>query len=106
MMSDSEFINFIDGLEKPSGISLEDWLRLIRIARIGAAVQPRPISEAPKDDLILAFSALGGGQWDVLFLDPTETSDYPWKTRDGQEGYHKDLPTHFIPLSALPQVKP
>ena len=94
----------------------ETLLWLIALARIGAAVTPRPISEAPKDDTVLVYIQAGphnstykqGTQagWREHYINTDgevcETSDWNLLI-GGKSGAWEG--THFIPLSALPQVE-
>ena len=66
------------------------------------AMEPRPIDEAPKQGGLLLFC---DGVEDCIVAEytPQEGSpDHVWATLDGP-AYHKDWPSHFIALSALPQ---
>lgn len=99
-------------------IDPEPSLSLIALARVGLAVQPRPITEAPKDEYFQAV--IYGG----VYMTTTETFE-TWRPMGedgtfamwnhhrqrweqdyssyGYEEYNVYRPTHFIPLSALPK---
>jgi hypothetical protein len=87
---------------------------LCDLALVGLAVQPRPISEAPKDGTVLILvwgdeRVMGGwhegsNDWCVSLPPPDELNDgaTPWVAADNRTFN----PTHFIPLSVLPKVQP
>lgn len=96
----------------------EEFRRLIALARVGLAVQPRPIAEAPKDEYYQAM--IYGGEymataetfetWRPMGEDGTFAMWNHHRQRweqdcslDGYEEYNVYRPTHFIPLSALPK---
>lgn len=97
--TDEEFFTEMLLLKQDEGgvwIAQGDLERLIKMARIGASVMPRPIEEADNDyrqDYALFDETEGGwcaGSWD--------DDENGWFTASGQIN-----PAHFIPLSALPK---
>lgn len=93
-MTDEEFVEGMSNIHSDAS-----WKRLIALARIGAAVKPRPIEEAPNRQWVDAW-CLKAGQYINGLFDPF---DARWVLRDGSslvENFGE--PTHFIPLSALP----
>ena len=95
----------------------ESYARLIALARIGAAVQPRPIKDLPKDDTVLLYVSAGSknstykeddrGGWREYYVsfegEICNTGSWIRDTTIG-DGHWKT--TGWLPLSALPQVKP
>jgi len=67
---------------------------LIRLARIGLAVTPRPISEAPKDGAKIIMNGAVICAWEPSIPEPAFMDNEGNSYFDG---------THFIPLSALPK---
>jgi hypothetical protein len=112
-MTDDELIEWADyELGYNSGAPHEQTDRLIVLARMGAAVKPRPIEEAPKDgseqflirmvDGEVCFQ--GTGSWGVA-----RPQHDGYRANDGipawlqyDKKYLFPEPTHFIPLSAFP----
>lgn len=98
-------------------LSAADMRGLCDLAIIGLAVTPRPISEAKKeygkDEFLIRYYegtivAQGIGCW----RRPISQRD-GYRVNEGKECWLQSdwmhlfpEPTHFIPLSALPQVKP
>ncbi len=82
----------------------KDWasprhvmLRVAALARVGAAVQPRPISEAPKDGPCLYWI-----EWADDMLKKPEHRELGWHEHRLRCWSSVYKATHFIPLSALP----
>lgn len=75
-------------------------LSLIRLARVGLAVTPRPFSEAPRDGMpVLGWRRSLNTNWYAIYF-----ADNEWRTW----GLYSDIwePncfSDFIPLSALPK---
>jgi hypothetical protein len=63
---------------------------LIRLARIGLAVTPRPMAEAPRDTYVYAWHRVHNAWIAVRPISPDWWAE-------------KTAFTHFIPLSALPK---
>lgn len=64
----------------------------------------RPIETAPKDGTEILV-ALCGGEWATSLMVVSydaDQPDFPWITLDGGQGYHKDAPTHWMPLPPPP----
>lgn len=81
----------------------EKELAILTLALVGQAVQPRSIKDAPKDGTkFLAFQKTSEG-W--------EHYDCWWHQGPKDEQYWMDVsdsepePTHFIPLTSLPEPK-
>lgn len=70
---------------------------LIRLARVGLAVQPRPIAELPKDERALAFDKYG----DISSMIRWYAGSGKWLTNAFASDTYA---THGIPLSALPKL--
>lgn len=102
-------------------VSAETWAEIRAALLVWLALQPRPISEAPKDGTeVLAYREDAGfftafyGACDCLGLSDHEAEEIDedtfwfeswWcYTRDGATRLEDDLvPTTFVPLSALPK---
>ena len=80
------------------GLSSRDAISLIALARVGLAVQPRPISEAPEDT---ACIIMGNQTGDIRELAHYNTMRKAWVAN--WDGRPTPVPTHFIPISALPK---
>ena len=132
--TDDEFIAEMQTLkfeEEEGGywVAMSDLDRLIALASIGAAVQPRPISEAPKDgtliDIFLSFILHDGtidsnadgrfpdccwdeqsASWEGDDMRHYETFDV-LELKPGEAGLIVThwMPRPLFPLSALPQPK-
>jgi hypothetical protein len=78
-----------------------------------AAIHAQPIEQAPKDGtkVLVFFSTLFGGMWDIAFWN---TQQYHSKPRPYWSGvqerifgvisYRKGTPTHFLPYPANPLI--
>ncbi len=76
---------------------LPQLLRLLALARRGAAVKWRPVAEAPKDGTFMFCQTASGFQIILQFC-----QDGYWRRDARDDGKHGAWhPTHFIPLSAL-----
>lgn len=121
MMTDDELIEYFQsrGLliaayenDKMVGAGFD---RLIALARIGAAVQPRPIREAPKDGTPIWGFLNDMGWRKLVWLNSVVRAEYNgWTVNEETEpcwamehDYGDDdwEPPIWLPLSALP-VKP
>lgn len=60
----------------------------------------RPIDTAPKDGTDILIFAWGNSQIVVSYDE--SNAMHPWRTLDGI-GYHKDSPTHWMPLPEPPK---
>ena len=125
-MTDEELF---ENLTSRFDITDDAFDRLIALARIGAAVQPRPISEAPKDgtliDIFLSFILHDGtidsnadgrfpdccwdeqsASWEGDDMRHYETFDVS-ELKPGEAGLIVThwMPRPLFPLSALPQPK-
>ncbi len=105
----------INGLEDAAWTTIppDTRKRLFALARIGAAVKPRPIKEAPKDDTVLVWISPGPNHsyykdgehssWREHYIDDKgvlcETGNW-LPIIGGADGIWQG--THFISLSALP----
>ena len=80
-------------------VTSPELLDLIRLARVGLAVTPRPIAEAPKDgSMFLAYSQdLSGNGLTPFWSGCSWHEDAGFCTDEIRE------PTHFILLSSLPK---
>jgi len=80
-------------------IDPEPSLSLIALARLGLAVTPRPIAEAPRDGMMfLAYSEdLSGNGLTPFWSGCAWHDDAGFCTDEIRE------PTHFIPISAIPK---
>jgi hypothetical protein len=80
---------------------LEEWSRLIALARRGTAVKWRPIDDDAKSGhpMLCQCNMEGIEYCDVLYYEATEP-EFPWRNNEC-EGYREDVPVSFIPLSAL-----
>lgn len=110
MMTDEEFFTEIAKLPIDAGgywIEMSGLDRLIALARIGAAVKPRPIEEAQGGDALV-----WGGDWQHAHYEkfaepPFWNMDYfDFAPADTKRKNLEVKPTHFIPLSALPPPEP
>lgn len=81
------------------GMAHNAILSLIRLARVGLAVTPRPISEAPRDGTyVYAWHHVHNAWIAVRPISIGWWSEKTYTTRWPEEAF-----THFIPLSALPK---
>jgi hypothetical protein len=79
----------------------EDFTALCDLALAGLAVQPRPIEEAPKDEWLLV---LFGKRYSTICV--ARFATFRWEGRNGADlAATWGTPTHFIPLSSLPEVR-
>lgn len=70
---------------------------------LAALLNPwRPIEEAPKDGTEILVYTTDQSAWYVVFWDDEPgCPSHPWQTPDGIS-YHRDVPTHWLPLPAPP----
>lgn len=91
-MTEAERVEQIYHNSSPDMLTPEGWQFLIKMARIGASVMPRPLEEAAVNEHILRFRN-GVFQGCDYWYDLWKQNYQQWP----------DPPTHFIPLSALPK---
>jgi len=110
-MSDDEKIEKLNSLHDvavTSCLLVEEYTELlnaipdvIALARIGAAVKPRPIEEAPKDgEWLLGWESDNRCEMRPFAWNKAKKAWCDLPDGDRFEGFS---PTHFIPLSALPK---
>lgn len=94
-------------LSRWHSIRLSRLKEIARLALVGLAVQPRPIEEAPKDGTRIL--ALWGGEWVITYWVHDRFGYNGWQIPSGMVVKANDRsawqPTHFIPLTSLPEPK-
>lgn len=91
---------FIDAVEESLGSLVPKYL--YDLARRGAAVQWRPIEEAPKDGTeFIAYRPDAG-----VFTASYDPEQECWFANHGYEDITDDQPTHWMPLPPPPSGEP
>jgi hypothetical protein len=67
----------------------------------------RPIRTAPRDETEILIARSGKecvSSMNVVYYNDTDlgTKKHPWVFVDGTNAYHKDFPTHWMPLPKPP----
>ena len=78
--------------------------RLFALARRGAAVQWRPIEEAPKDGtpILLLIQFPGEPPHIITALWDGRVPKWPWRPVGGSSAYSEEYATHWMPLPPPP----
>lgn len=101
MESDAEFLNRY-WTELNWDTDDADFDRLFALARRGAAMQWRPIEEAPKDGTeFIAYRPDAG-----VFTASYDPEQECWFANHGYEDITDDQPTHWMPLPPPPSGEP
>lgn len=108
MASESE-IEFVERME-------HDWVhdiipnsddadRLFALARRGAAVQWRPIEEAPRDGtpILLLIQFPDEPPHIITALWDGRVPKWPWRPVGGSSAYGEEYTTHWMPLPPAPK---
>ncbi len=87
-------------LAEGGGEVVAELLQIYRMALGFLEMQPRPISEAPKDTALLVIEKRSGFPWEIAHFN---TYRKAWVRNI--DGVPISIPTHFIPLSSLQEPK-